>query len=112
MAPRTPMTMVMMQPPGSRPGIRNLAMAPAISPHTIHDRIPVISALLSALQPFHYPEGHAVRDPCHRRGGIECPRHGRTEPQTPDKLPTPSLPDRRVLAHLPRLLRHPQPLTL
>src|SRR5258705_3930486 len=40
-APTMPISMVTMMPPGSLPGMRALAIAPAISPSTIQARIPI-----------------------------------------------------------------------
>src|SRR5688572_12270780 len=40
MAPTMPSSIVTMMPPGSFPGINSLAIAPTISPKTIHPRMP------------------------------------------------------------------------
>src|SRR5574339_423204 len=40
-APTMPSTIVTMMPPGSRPGINSLAIAPTIKPKTIQPRMPI-----------------------------------------------------------------------
>ena len=40
-APTMPSTIVTMMPPGSRPGINSLAIAPTIKPKTIHPKMPI-----------------------------------------------------------------------
>src|ERR1044072_9299213 len=45
-APTIPMRIVTMIPPGSRPGMIALAIAPAISPNTIHARMDICENLL------------------------------------------------------------------
>src|SRR5258706_16151787 len=46
-APAMPSNIVTIQPPGSRPGISSLAIAPATKPKMIHDRIPISCPLFS-----------------------------------------------------------------
>src|SRR5262249_33435685 len=41
-APMMPRAMVTMIPPGTLPGMRNLAMAPATRPNTAHNRMPMV----------------------------------------------------------------------
>src|SRR5262249_36303814 len=41
-APTMPRAMVRMIPPGILPGMRNLAIAPAIRPNTAHNRMPTV----------------------------------------------------------------------
>src|SRR6516225_8717831 len=41
-APTIPRMIVATIPPGAFPGIRYLAMAPAMSPNTTHNRIPIV----------------------------------------------------------------------
>src|SRR5205809_5460909 len=40
-APAMPSSIVIMNPPGSFPGVSSFAMMPTTSPNTIHDRIPM-----------------------------------------------------------------------
>jgi hypothetical protein len=42
-APTTPMTIVIIHPEGSFPGVSHFAITPAISPNTIQDRIPIFN---------------------------------------------------------------------
>ena len=39
-----PSTIVTMNPPGSRPGIRNLATIPTMRPNAIHPMTPMVSS--------------------------------------------------------------------
>lgn len=43
-APAIPISIVTIHPPGSFPGFNHLAIAPAIRPRAIHDKIPIIFA--------------------------------------------------------------------
>ena len=42
-APTIPIIIVTIIPPGSRPGNKNFAITPAISPKIIHENIPMFS---------------------------------------------------------------------
>ncbi len=44
-APAMPMRIVTKNPPGSFPGMMNLARAPAMRPRRIHENMPMISSL-------------------------------------------------------------------
>src|SRR5438552_9548077 len=64
-APAMPSRTVTMKPPGSRPGIRSLAMIPTISPKKIHARIPIVTPSLPTLdaRPA-IPSPSRVAEPC------------------------------------------------
>src|SRR5262245_47780315 len=47
--PAMPSRIVMMKPPGSRPGVISFAITPTIKPETIADRIPMRSSLLVSI---------------------------------------------------------------
>src|SRR5919112_5028822 len=60
-APAIPSSMVMMNPPGSFPGISNLAITPITRPNTIHDRTAIVTLpfLLSAVDAKQHPFANA-----------------------------------------------------
>ncbi len=56
-APATPRSMVMMHPPGSRPGMSSFAITPAINPKMIQLKIPKTFSLTSAAEPLRCSSG-------------------------------------------------------
>ena len=68
-----PMMIVTIIPPGSLPGITNLAMAPAIKPRKIQERIPIFGGYRESRVDIKLKEARLLgdgRDPRISEGGV------------------------------------------
>src|SRR3954471_22173482 len=89
-APMMPNSMVTRMPPGSSPGMINLARAPATSPNTIHPRKPMPLYSLRACRISVITSGSPARGvtPAVGDHDLEGPApidHEKGEPTTPDE---------------------------
>src|SRR4051812_15077485 len=114
MAPAMPNSIVMMKPPGSRPGVRSLAMKPTTNPNRIHARTDMLHPPGQASVASEAPRAHGragwgagsetkgggFEDGRRIRRGLAC--HGADAPGVPRRYARAGAWDAAAPARWPR----------